>query len=476
MANGITPRIKDYSQWYLDIVTKAELADYAPVKGCMVIRPNGYELWENVQKNLDSLFKSVGVRNAYFPLLIPESFMRKEAKHVDGFAPECAVVTHGGGKKLEENLYIRPTSETIIWSMYSKWIQSYRELPLVLNQWCNVLRWEMRTRLFLRTSEFLWQEGHTAHASEAEANARAKQMLEIYKTFVEEFMAIPVLAGDKTPAEKFAGANITYSIEGMMQDKKALQLGTSHDLGQNFGKAFDVQFINQSGTREHVWGTSWGVSTRLIGALIMAHSDDQGLVIPPRLATTSLVLIPIWRQTDERSKIIEFTQQIKKSLEKQHKIILDDREQYRPGFKFNEWELKGIPLRIEIGPKDVENKQVIAVRRDNKQKIPIPVNQLIDKIPSLLNEIQHDLLAKARIFQQENTKKIDHYPDLKNLLNQDGGFAMIHWCGSSECEKQMNTETKGTIRCIPWSAESEPGHCPVCQKTSSKRVVYAKAY
>ena len=355
MAERITKRETDYSKWYTDIIIQGKLADYSPVKGCMVIRPIGYALWEKMQKYLDDMFKETGHVNAYFPLFIPESFMEKEAEHVAGFSPECAVVTHGGGAKLEENLYVRPTSETMIWSMYKKWIMSYRDLPILINQWANVVRWEMRTRLFLRTTEFLWQEGHTAHATYDEAEEETLKILEIYRKFAEEYMAMPVLIGKKSEAEKFAGAKHTYTIEAMMQDKKALQSGTSHNLGQNFAKAFDVKFQDKDGSLNHVWATSWGVSTRLIGALIMVHSDDNGLVLPPKMATNQIVIIPIWKSDDQKDKVLELANTIKQDLSQDCSVILDDRDQYKPGYKFSEWELQGIPLRIEIGPRDVDS-------------------------------------------------------------------------------------------------------------------------
>ncbi len=476
MAKGITKRSDDYSRWYQDIVLRAELADYAPVKGCMVIRPYGYAIWEKMQATLDGMFKETGHVNAYFPLLIPEEFMRKEAEHVEGFSPECAVVTHAGGNKLEEPYVIRPTSETIIWSMYRKWIQSYRDLPLLINQWCNVIRWELRTRLFLRTTEFLWQEGHTAHATEAEAEAETRQMLEVYRTFAEGTMAMPVIKGLKTEREKFAGAVRTYCIEAMMQDRKALQAGTSHNLGQNFAKAFDVDFLDADGERKLVWASSWGVSTRLIGALIMAHSDDKGLVLPPKLAPIECVIVPIYRSDDEKATVLEKAAQIKNDLAAKYSVKLDDRDQVRPGFKFGEWELKGVPVRIELGPRDVANGQVVMVRRDNGEKLTCPMDLVVKSVGQALENIQRDMYSKALAFREQNTKKIDTYDEFKQFVADDSGFALIHWAGSSKDEERMQKETKATIRCIPLDGEEEQGKCIMTGKPSSRRVVASKAY
>jgi prolyl-tRNA synthetase len=476
MAKNITPRKDDYSKWYTDVVLQAKMADYSPVKGSMVIRPNGYAIWEMIQQNLDKMFKDTGHVNAYFPLLIPESFMEKEAEHVEGFAPECAVVTHGGGAKLEENLYIRPTSETIIWSMYKKWIMSYRDLPILINQWANVMRWEMRTRLFLRTSEFLWQEGHTAHETEEEAEEETVKMLNVYKQFAEEYMAMPVITGKKSNSEKFAGAVHTYSIEAMMQDKKALQAGTSHNLGQNFAKAFDVQFQAKDGKRKYVYATSWGVSTRLIGALIMTHSDDNGLVIPPKLAQRPVVIIPIFKSEEEKTKVMEFADSIFVELKKEYNIIMDDREKYKPGFKFAEWELQGIPIRIEIGPKDVDKNHVVMVRRDLMTKEFVARGDVLDTVKNQLKQMQTDLLEKARTFREENSFKVDNYDELKTIVKNEEGFVYAHWCGSVECEEKVKTETKATIRCIPFEQETEKGVCILCSKESDGRVIFAKAY
>ncbi len=477
MAKGIPKRSEDYSRWYNEIVLRAELADYAPVKGCMVIRPYGYAVWEKMQAALDRMFKETGHSNAYFPLFIPESFMRREAEHVEGFAPQCAVVTHGGGSKLEEPLYVRPTSETIIWSMYGRWIQSHRDLPLLINQWCNIVRWEMRTRLFLRTTEFLWQEGHTAHATEEEAVQETMRMLEVYRTFAEDYMAMPVVAGLKTESEKFAGAVRTYCIEAMMQDARALQTGTSHYLGQNFAKAFDVRFQNQDGRLEYVYATSWGVSTRLIGALIMTHSDDNGLVLPPRLAPIHVVIVPIYRKQDERSAVLERASTIRNELSARWTVRLDDRENYTVGWKFNEWELKGVPLRIEIGPRDIEKKQVVLVRRDTGEKRPLPLNGLAETAARELEDIQSALYARALKFRDENTYTLDDYDDFKKRMEQPvPGFVRAHWCGSAECEAMLQEETKATIRCIPLERSEEQGACMRCGRPSRGRVFVAKAY
>ena len=476
MAKGITGRDEDYSRWYQDIVLKAKLADYAPVKGCMVIRPYGFAIWEKMQRTLDDMFKETGHENAYFPLLIPESFLQKEAEHVEGFSPECAVVTHAGGSKLEEPYMIRPTSETIIWSMYRNWIQSYRDLPLLINQWCNIIRWEMRTRLFLRTTEFLWQEGHTAHATEDEAEEETRRMLEVYRTFAEDTMALPVLAGYKTEREKFAGALRTYTIEAMMQDRKALQAGTSHNLGQNFARAFDVTFLDRDGERKHVWATSWGVSTRLIGALIMAHSDDRGLVLPPRLAPIEIVIVPIYRSDDERARVLEKAEQVRKELSSRFAVRLDDRDQFKPGFKFSEWELKGVPVRIEIGPRDVDADQVVMVRRDTLEKQSVPAASVTEEAAGLLQSVQKGLFERALAFRKQNTIKIDDYDEFKEFMAADGGFALVHWAGDDEMEKRMAEQTKATIRCITFDAEPEEGKCLMTGKPSSQRVVVSKAY
>ena len=476
MAERITKREDDYSRWYTDIIIQGKLADYSPVKGCMVIRPNGYAVWEKIQGYLDKMFKDTGHVNAYFPLFIPESFMKKEAEHVEGFSPECAVVTHGGGAELEEKLYIRPTSETIIWSMYKKWIMSYRDLPILINQWANVVRWEMRTRLFLRTTEFLWQEGHTAHATYEEAEEEVRKILEIYRRFAEEYLGISVLVGKKSEAEKFAGALHTYCIEAIMQDKKALQAGTSHNLGQNFAKAFDVKFQDKDGNLQTVWATSWGVSTRLIGALIMAHSDDNGLVLPPRMATNQVVIIPIWKSDEEKTRVLEFANNIMSDLKNDVTIILDDREQFKPGYKFAEWELRGIPLRIEIGPRDVEKKQAVVVRRDTKEKMFVEISEIRNKTNSLLVTMQEELLNKSKRFREENTHTLDDYEDFKKQIEEQSGFYNMYWCGSADCEQKVKEETKATIRVIPFEQDKEKGKCIVCRGESENRVIFARAY
>lgn len=477
-SERITKRSEDYSRWYTDVIGAAELADYSPVKGCMVIRPNGYAIWEKIQAGLDKMFKDTGHVNAYFPLFIPESFLQKEAEHVEGFAPECAIVTHGGGKKLEEPLVVRPTSETIIWSMYRKWIQSYRDLPILINQWANVVRWEMRTRLFLRTTEFLWQEGHTAHATYAEAEKETRQMLEVYKTFAEEYMAIPVIAGLKTEKEKFAGALRTYCIEAMMQDGKALQAGTSHNLGQNFAKAFDVKYLNEQGSLEHVWATSWGVSTRLVGAVIMAHSDDNGLVLPPKLAPLSVVLVPIWRKDEEKTKVMECADRLVADWKSRFSFQVDDRDNYRPGYKFNEWEKRGVPIRVELGPKDVQNGNVVLVRRDTGEKRVVPQAGLTEEISRTLEQIQSNLFRRALAFRESKTREIDDYEQFKQQIDDpaQAKFFWAHWCGERDVEERLQEETKATIRCIPLNGKQETGKCLITGKPSTQRVLIAKAY
>ena len=474
MAQKVTPRDVDYSRWYTDIVLQGKLADYSPVKGAMVIRPNGYAIWEMIQSNLDRMFKESGHVNAYFPLLIPESFMKKEAEHVEGFSPECAIVTIGGGKELEEKLYIRPTSETMIWAMYKKWINSYRDLPILINQWANVMRWEMRTRLFLRTSEFLWQEGHTAHSTAEEAEEETLKILEIYKKFAEEYLALPVITGKKSDAEKFAGAKHTYCIEAMMQDKKALQAGTSHNLGQNFAKAFDVKYQDKDGGLQYVWATSWGVSTRLIGALIMAHSDDRGLVLPPKMAQRPIVIVPIWRGDDEKKTVLDYADGILNELKTKYQVIFDDRDQYKPGFKFSEWELQGIPLRLEIGPRDVAKNALVMVRRDTMEKQFIKRDGILETVVHELETMQGEMLERARTFREANTFEINDYEEFKK--NVDTGFLMSHWCGSAECETKVKADTKATIRNIPFDQKKEAGKCIVCGGKSDGRVIFAKAY
>ena len=478
----ITPRSEDYSQWYHDIVLRGELADYAPVKGCMIIRPHGYAIWELIQKNLDAKFKETGHQNAYFPLFIPESYIEKEKEHFEGFAPECAVVTEGGGEPLPEKLYVRPTSEMIIWSMYKKWVQSHRDLPLLINQWCNVVRWEMRTRLFLRTCEFLWQEGHTAHATEEEAREESLKMLEIYRWFAEEVMAVPVFTGRKTENERFKGAIDTYSIEAMMQDGKALQAGTSHYLGENFARAFDVKYQDESGQRRYVHATSWGVSTRLIGTLIMAHSDDQGLVLPPLLAPTQIVIVPIYRKDHEKVPVLEECDAVEATLkkEKDFRVVVDKREGQSPGFKFNEWELKGVPLRIEVGPKDLEKGQLCLARRFGADgKSFVPRQEALESIPGILESMQKDLYQRAFDFRVSRQREIDVMEDFVDFFtNQGGGFALCHWCGDGDCEKALADEHKTTIRVIPFESAGyiEDGVCIRCGGPSHTRVVMGLSY
>lgn len=481
MADTITTRSKDYSQWYIDLVRSAKLADYSDVRGCMVIRPNGYAIWEKMQAALDRMFKETGHVNAYFPLFIPESYITREAEHIEGFAPECAVVTHGGGEELAEKLYVRPTSETIIWASYKKWIQSYRDLPILINQWANVVRWEMRTRLFLRTSEFLWQEGHTAHATREEASEEVLRMISIYKKFAEEYMAMPVIMGRKTDSEKFAGADETYCIEALMQDGKALQAGTSHHLGQNFAKAFDCQFQTSEGRLDYVWATSWGVSTRLIGALIMAHSDDRGLVLPPKLASRQVVIIPILR--GDKAAVIEQAEAIACSLKK-HGIpaFVDSSEQNSPGWKFAEYELQGIPLRIELGPRDIAEKKCIAARRDTLEKTELALDDTLPfEVSEILNTIQQNLYDRALVFRTEHTVEVSDYEEFKRAV--ENGFVIAHWDGTAETEAKIKEETRATIRVLPEEedyiatyAMHEPGNCIYSGKPAARKVVFAKAY
>jgi prolyl-tRNA synthetase len=476
MGAKITPREENYSQWYIDIVLKAGLADYAPVKGCMVIRPRGYMLWEKMKQVLDEMFRQTGHSNAYFPLLIPDSFLKKEAEHVEGFSPELAVVTIGGGEKLEEPLVIRPTSETIIWAMYKKWIQSYRDLPLLINQWANIVRWEKRTRLFLRTTEFLWQEGHTAHETAKEAEEETLRMLFVYKKFAEEYMALPVLAGEKSESEKFAGAVKTYTIEAMMQDKKALQAGTSHNLGQNFAKAFDVTYQTRDGKLDLVWATSWGVSTRLVGALIMAHSDDKGLILPPRLATTEVIIIPIFK-TENKEQVLKYARLIWEQIKRNFSVELDDDDQNKPGWKFAEAELKGIPVRIELGPKEIAEDKIVIVRRDTGEKQVINRNQAVPIIRKLLEDIQNNLYRKALLFRQQNTHQLSDFKKFKEVIENPGGFIEAAWCGAAGCEDSIKQETKATIRVLPLGREVKDGaSCIYCGNKAKHQVVFAKAY
>ncbi|GIR12855.1 MAG: proline--tRNA ligase [Cryomorphaceae bacterium] len=491
MAKKLTSRTEDYSKWYNELVVMADLAENSGVRGCMVIKPYGYAIWEKMQAELDKKFKDTGHVNAYFPLFIPKSYFSKEASHVDGFAKECAVVTHyrlknnSDGKgivvdenaKLEEELIVRPTSETIIWDTYRKWIQSYRDLPVLVNQWANVVRWEMRTRLFLRTAEFLWQEGHTAHATEDEAIAEAKQMCNVYADFVQDFMAIPVIKGVKSESERFAGAIETYCIEALMQDGKALQAGTSHFLGQNFAKAFDVKFQSKEGSLEHVWATSWGVSTRLMGALVMTHSDDHGLVLPPNLAPWQVVIVPIHRSDEQLEQINEKAEDIIKSLRaKGVSVKYDNRTSHKPGWKFNEYELKGVPLRIAIGPKDLEKGTVELARRDTLQKQFMSMDEVSNLVPSLLTEIQEQLYNKALKYRDEHVTYVDDFDTFKELLDSKTGFFACHWDGTSQTEDKIKDLTKATIRCIPLDAIEEEGKCILTGAPSKRRVLFAKAY
>jgi prolyl-tRNA synthetase len=488
MAKEITSRGEDYSQWYNDIIKKAGLADNSPVRGCMVIKPYGFAIWENMKDQLDKMFKDSGHVNAYFPLFIPKSFLSKEAEHVEGFAKECAVVTHhrlmnnpdGPGvvvdpsAKLEEELIVRPTSETIIWDTYRKWINSYRDLPLLINQWANVVRWELRTRPFLRTAEFLWQEGHTAHATSEEAVAESRLIHDIYAKFAEEYMAMPVIQGSKSESERFAGAVETYTIEALMQDGKALQAGTSHFLGQNFAKAFDVKFSNDKNVEEHVWATSWGVSTRLVGGLIMTHSDDAGLVLPPLLAPIQVIIIPIPKPLPELMEKIDAIENSLKAIGVKVKVDRDDKK--RPGFKFAEYEMKGVPIRLGVGPRDLEKNQVEVARRDTKEKTTVSLDGLEDYVKNLLVEIQDNLLNRAKQFRTDHSSTTDSYEEFKEILNTKGGFILAHWDGTPESEQKIKEETKATIRCIPIDAPEEVGKCIYSGKPSNRRVVFAKSY
>ena len=491
MAKGFTSREQDYSKWYNELVVKADLAENSDVRGCMVIKPYGYAIWEKMQAELDRMFKATGHSNAYFPLFIPKSYLSKEASHVEGFAKECAVVTHyrlmndpnGDGvivdpdAKLEEELIVRPTSETIIWSTYKKWIQSYRDLPLLINQWANVVRWEMRTRLFLRTAEFLWQEGHTAHATEKEAVEEAELMLRVYAEFAEKHMAMPVIQGVKTASERFAGALETYCIEALMQDGKALQAGTSHFLGQNFAKAFDVKYASKEGKEEFVWATSWGVSTRLMGGLIMTHSDDHGLVLPPKLAPIQVAIIPIYRQDNQLEAVTEKVLPIKKALEEKGiSVKYADRDTYKPGWKFNEYEFKGVPVRLAMGPRDIENGTVEVARRDTLEKEIVSLDNVVDHVEKLMIEIQENLYKRALDYRAETTIEIDTYADFKDVMKTKGGFILAHWDGTADTEERIKKETKATIRCIPLEGDKTEGICIYSGKPSAQKVLFAKAY
>ncbi|HWH49957.1 MAG TPA: proline--tRNA ligase [Gemmatimonadaceae bacterium] len=483
----LTTRAADFSAWYNEVVLRAELADYSPVRGCMVIRPNGYGIWERMQRSLDEMFKATGHQNAYFPLFIPESYLHKEAQHVEGFAPEVAVVTHGGGKKLDEPLIIRPTSETIIYSMFAKWVQSYRDLPLLINQWANVVRWEMRTRLFLRTLEFLWQEGHTAHATHDEAEEEARKILGIYRDFMEGWMAMPVVTGQKTDAERFAGALRTYSCEAMMQDNKALQAGTSHNLGQNFAKAFELKFQAEHGGQEFAWNTSWGVSTRLVGGLVMTHGDDIGIRVPPLLAPIEMVIVPIYKTDEERSAMLEAADRVTRRLADWERrdpgrlrVHIDDRDGMKPGAKYYEWELRGVPIRMELGPRDLEKNQGVLVRRDNREKRPVSLDALGEDVADLLMRIQEDMLIAARERrEQHSVRHAISYDDFRGLMDGEGAFVYAGWCGDPACEAQIKEDTKATIRVMPdeeFRSAETPTKCLRCGRPAIAEAVWAKAY
>jgi prolyl-tRNA synthetase len=477
MADFLTPQAEDFSKWYNEIVQKADLADYSPVRGCMVIKPYGYTLWENIRDALDIRFKKTGHVNAYFPLFIPMSFLQKEAEHVEGFSPELAVVTHGGGNELDEPLVVRPTSETIIGHMYAKWIQSYRDLPVLINQWANVVRWELRTRLFLRTAEFLWQEGHTAHATQEEAMAETQQMLDVYTDFAVNEAAIPVIPGRKSESEKFAGAVASYTIEAMMKDGKALQSGTSHFLGQNFAKAFDIKFLDENNEQQFAWTTSWGLSTRMVGAVVMTHGDDQGLVLPPRLAPIQVVIVPIWQKNKDREAVLEAAHRIENQLEDVSRVKLDIREGVSPGWKFNDWEMRGIPLRIEIGPRDIANAQVMLARRDQpgrEGKTLAPIAELPTIIPAKLQEIQLSIYHKALDFRDSHTWDVTSYAELQEVVQN--GFARAWWAGDAEDENKIKEETKATVRCIPNDQPGGSGKCIYTGKTTREMAIFGRAY
>jgi len=477
MPEDIIKQSKDFPGWYQSIVQKAELADYSEVKGCMVIRPYGYALWENLQRDMDRRIKETGHENVYFPMLIPERLLRREADHVEGFAPECAVVTHAGGAKLEEPLVVRPTSETIINVTLAKWIQSYRDLPVLINQWANIIRWEMRPRLFLRTTEFLWQEGHTAHETKQEAEEETLKMLEVYREFAEEMMAVPVATGRKSDSEKFAGAVDTYCIEALVRDGKALQAGTSHFLGQNFAKAFNVQFQSREGKLEYAWQTSWGVSSRLIGAVIMAHGDDHGLMLPPRIAPVQVAVVPIGKSAAEQEAVAKEVAKIREELGAEVRLKVDDREQYSPGWKFNDWEMRGVPLRLEIGPRDVKQDQVVLVRRDTGQKESVGRAGLKAAVHDALDAVQKALYARALEFREQNTRELDDYEKMKAALQEDRpGFVRTFWCGDAACEEKVKEDTKATIRVIPFDQPAECGKCIACGKDGKELVLFAKAY
>ena len=491
MSKKLTTREENYSNWYNELVVKADLAEHSQVRGCMVIKPHGYSVWEKMQRRLDDMFKETGHSNAYFPIFIPKSFLSKEASHIEGFAKECAVVTHYRLKndpvtgeivvdetaKLEEELIVRPTSETIIWNTYKGWIQSYRDLPILINQWANVVRWEMRTRLFLRTTEFLWQEGHTAHATREEAITEAELMLDVYSSFAEEWMAMPVIRGVKTETERFAGAIETYCIESLMQDGRALQAGTSHFLGQNFAKAFDVKFVNKEGKEEYVWATSWGVSTRLIGALIMTHSDDNGLVLPPKLAPIQVAIVPIYRSAEQLDQLREKIQPLVVELKKRNiSVVFDDDDNRKPGWKFAEYEMKGVPVRLAMGPRDLENNTVELARRDTLEKSNVSFDGIADVVEGLMETIQKDMFEKAKAYRDANLYEVNSWDDFVDAIDNKGGFVSAHWDGTAETEEEIKQKTKATIRCIPLNNKMEEGTCVLTGKPSVQRVLFAKAY
>ena len=483
----LTPRAEDFGAWYNEVVLRAQLADYSPVRGCMVIRPDGYGIWERMQRALDDMFKATGHRNAYFPLFIPKSFLEREAQHVEGFAPETAVVTHGGGKLLEEPLVVRPTSETIIYAMFAKWVQSHRDLPILINQWANVVRWEMRTRLFLRTLEFLWQEGHTAHATHDEAEEEARRMLETYRDFMEGWMAMPVITGRKTDSERFAGAVRTYACEAMMQDNKALQAGTSHNLGQNFSRVFDLKFQSESGALEFAWNTSWGVSTRLVGGLVMTHGDDNGLRIPPLLAPTEIVIVPIYKTDEERSRVLEAAHRIRQNLGEWERrepnrlrVHVDDRDGVKPGAKYFEWELRGVPVRVELGPRDLDKSQAVLVRRDTRAKSPVSLDTIGEDVESLLDRLQEEMLIAARDRREKNSLRGEiAYSRFREVMEGQGAFVYAGWCGDASCEAQVKEDTKATIRVLPdeeFRSAEQPTKCMHCGRPASTEALWAKAY
>jgi len=472
----IASKEKNFSQWYVDVVRKAELADYTTIKGCMVIRPYGYGLWENMQAGLDRRIKETGHKNAYFPLFIPESLLKKEAEHVEGFAPELAWVTHGGNQKLEERLAVRPTSEAIICSLYSKWVRSWRDLPILINQWVNIVRWEKVTRLFLRTTEFLWQEGHTAHKTEQEAEEETLKILnQVYRDYIEKDLAIPVIVGRKTEKEKFAGALHTYTLEALMSDGKMLQAGTSHNLGQNFAKAFDIKFLDEDQQEKYVWQTSWGTTTRLIGALVMVHGDERGLKLPPKVAPVQVIIVPIMFDKTKK-EVLEKAESIRTILKKDFRVEIDIRDGYTPGWKFNEWEMRGVPLRLEIGPKDIAKGQVMLARRDTGEKIAVKEEKLVEIVKELLDNIQENLFTRAKKFLEENIREASDYNEFKKIIEKQRGLIKTYWCGSKDCEDKIKEETKASIRCIPFKQEEASGKCIYCGKESSTLVYFARAY